>query len=162
MPLIKSFVWWVCSNIVYFNIYCCVRTVTYSFQRVGFLLQNGKLGKSGNLYSFICTTPCHMSLSYHQRWLHMPNVYFIQTDYFSHLPDFEVCIFDNRGSGFSGAPPGPYRYYISVFCCLRPLLIDLWQHVSLGQWCTKDRWSLRVAKVPFGGRLHGYALHYWK
>jgi len=31
-----------------------------------------------------------------------------QTQYFSQFPDFEVVIFDNRGSGFSSAPPGRY------------------------------------------------------
>jgi len=35
-----------------------------------------------------------------------------QVEYFSQFPDFEVCIFDNRGSGFSGSPPG--RYTMSV------------------------------------------------
>lgn len=31
-----------------------------------------------------------------------------QTEYFAQLPEFEVCIFDNRGSGLSSTPPGRY------------------------------------------------------
>eukprot|EP00026_Physarum_polycephalum_P014992 Phypoly_transcript_15569.p1 GENE.Phypoly_transcript_15569~~Phypoly_transcript_15569.p1 ORF type:complete len:296 (+),score=21.50 Phypoly_transcript_15569:83-889(+) len=31
-----------------------------------------------------------------------------QIEYFSQFPEFEVCIFDNRGSGLSSSPPGKY------------------------------------------------------
>jgi len=31
-----------------------------------------------------------------------------QIDYFAQFPEFEICIFDNRGSGLSSAPPGNY------------------------------------------------------
>lgn len=31
-----------------------------------------------------------------------------QIEYFSQFPEFEVCIFDNRGSGLSSSPPGNY------------------------------------------------------
>lgn len=41
---------------------------------------------------------------------------FFQIDYFAQFPDFEICIFDNRGSGLSSAPPGKYTYvHSSIF-----------------------------------------------
>ncbi|KAJ1733924.1 hypothetical protein LPJ61_001331 [Coemansia biformis] len=33
----------------------------------------------------------------------------LQTRYFSHLGDYTVCVFDNRGSGRSTIAPGPYK-----------------------------------------------------
>ncbi|KAJ3112586.1 hypothetical protein HDU96_004401 [Phlyctochytrium bullatum] len=32
-----------------------------------------------------------------------------QTDFFGSHPDFQVCIYENRGSGFSSSPPRDYR-----------------------------------------------------
>ncbi|KAI8851198.1 Alpha/Beta hydrolase protein [Chytridium lagenaria] len=32
-----------------------------------------------------------------------------QTEFFGRLKDFQVCIYENRGSGFSSAPPSNYR-----------------------------------------------------
>jgi pimeloyl-ACP methyl ester carboxylesterase len=32
-----------------------------------------------------------------------------QVEYFSSLPEFTVCIFDNRGSGLSSCPKPPYK-----------------------------------------------------
>ena len=31
-----------------------------------------------------------------------------QVEYFSNIPEFSVCIFDNRGSGFSSVPQQKY------------------------------------------------------
>jgi len=31
-----------------------------------------------------------------------------QVNHFKMLPDFQICVFDNRGVGFSSSPPGPY------------------------------------------------------
>ncbi|KAI9355335.1 Alpha/Beta hydrolase protein [Zopfochytrium polystomum] len=33
----------------------------------------------------------------------------LQLDYFKAFPEYSVCIFDNRGAGFSGIPAGRYR-----------------------------------------------------
>jgi len=42
-----------------------------------------------------------------------------QTHYFAQFPDFEVCIFDNRGSGLSSAPPGSYSMSLLAGDALR-------------------------------------------
>lgn len=36
------------------------------------------------------------------------SLWFFQVAYFAVKPEYQVCVFDNRGNGLSSAPPGPY------------------------------------------------------
>ncbi|KAI8924675.1 Alpha/Beta hydrolase protein [Entophlyctis helioformis] len=54
-----------------------------------------------------------------------------QIDFFSRYPEFSVCVFDNRGSGHSSAPPGHYSTKIMATDALRLINHLKWRHVNL-------------------------------
>ncbi|KAJ3110727.1 hypothetical protein HDU96_006337 [Phlyctochytrium bullatum] len=49
-----------------------------------------------------------------------------QKDFFKELDEYEVCVFDNRGIGFSTAPPGRYT--------TRMMALDAWELLQHLKW----------------------------
>lgn len=55
----------------------------------------------------------------------------LQVQFFSSLPEFSVCIYDNRGSGFSDCPKGPYTTRMLAEDAVSLLLHLGWDNVHI-------------------------------
>ena len=79
-----------------------------------------------------------------------------QVDFFSRLPDFQVCIFDNRGCGWSSVPAGFYKYNCSPLCSLTlnaetsEMAMDAHELLEYLKWTDG---SVHLVGVSMGGMI---------